>query len=542
MKQSIHRTIAELKHTNQDFEWYPTTEEIISEVKSNISGEYASVLDIGAGDGRVLEKLTEGKRYAIEKSRPLLDRLDKSIFIIGTDFYQQSLIDKKSEIIFCNPPYKEYEAWAEKILTEANAEQIFFVIPSRWKESSRILNAIEHRNWRHLSHGEFTFENADRQARCVVNIIQFFKPSGYESTDPFELWFDKEFPLDVKTSKYHSKTPSFEFSDNEIKEGVKNELINNRGDIVTALETFYHQEMNKLYSTYKSLLNVDADLLDELHVSKDGLVEALKKRVKGCKYKYWGELFENMKKVTDRLTSKYRSQLLDTLLRNTHVDFSAKNAHAVLTWVVKNANTYMDEQLVSLMESMTAKANIKKYVSNQRTFSEEEWRYVRYPKGLDRYSLDLRIVVTSMGGLHCDWPNTHLTLHNTSRNFFDDLCTLANNLGFDTRETKRSDDFNWIGDRGKKVFEYVDKDGVQRPLFEAKAFQNGNVHVKFAPKFIMKLNVEFGRINGWLKSKEQAAEELDISLKDVTTAFCSNFQIEHTDNILKLTDGLLDAA
>ena len=90
-----------LKENNQDFEFYPTTKEIIEVVKKDIEGEKASsMLDIGAGDGRVLESMPIYKKYAIEKSKILIEQLNKDIFIIGTDFNQQTLIDKKVDVIF----------------------------------------------------------------------------------------------------------------------------------------------------------------------------------------------------------------------------------------------------------------------------------------------------------------------------------------------------------------------------------------------------------------------------------------------------------
>ncbi len=128
----LQETIA----SNQDFEWYPTTDEIISAVaqhakeitKRRIS-HTKSILDVGAGDGRVLKVLAEaledehGRRpdmLAIEKSTPLIDAMPKEIGIMGTDFHQQTLMDKKVDVIFCNPPYSEYALWMAKIITEAS--------------------------------------------------------------------------------------------------------------------------------------------------------------------------------------------------------------------------------------------------------------------------------------------------------------------------------------------------------------------------------------------------------------------------------------
>ena len=50
--------ISQLKENGQDFEWYPTTVEMIETVSRKCASIYHdigfSLLDIGAGDGRVL--------------------------------------------------------------------------------------------------------------------------------------------------------------------------------------------------------------------------------------------------------------------------------------------------------------------------------------------------------------------------------------------------------------------------------------------------------------------------------------------------------
>lgn len=107
------KILADVIGTDSDFEWYPTTNEIINAIKDDLSSEFDcsySILDCGAGDGRVLKALSKGKKYAIEKSKPLLNALDRSIFIVGTEFTEQTLLDKKVDVIFSNPPYSEFES------------------------------------------------------------------------------------------------------------------------------------------------------------------------------------------------------------------------------------------------------------------------------------------------------------------------------------------------------------------------------------------------------------------------------------------------
>lgn len=74
----MNHIIRELKDVNEDFEFYPTTDEIISCIQIDINQQFSgfnnsvesySLLDCGAGDGRVLTELKTGDLYAIEKSK-----------------------------------------------------------------------------------------------------------------------------------------------------------------------------------------------------------------------------------------------------------------------------------------------------------------------------------------------------------------------------------------------------------------------------------------------------------------------------------------
>ena len=166
--------VNELKHNHEDFEWYPTTDEIIHriyhDIKNTFEPRISSILDIGAGDGRVLEALDDltNKKYAIEKSYTHINNLPSDVFLIGTDFHEQTLIDKEVDAIFCNPPYTEFSEWTSKILKEGFCKYIYMVIPDRWKNDRNIQSALDDSKWEHVVLGKYDFLDADRQARCNV--------------------------------------------------------------------------------------------------------------------------------------------------------------------------------------------------------------------------------------------------------------------------------------------------------------------------------------------------------------------------------------
>ena len=219
--------VPHLKATGQDFQWYPTDLPMLNCIKKDIRQQFAghedkqpavSILDCGAGDGRALTALSGGgDMYAIEKSERLIMEMPEEIFIVGTEFHQSTLIDKKTDVIFCNPPYSEYGQWTIKIIKEANCSTIYLIIPQRWKESGEIAQALKLREAEAKIIGSFDFLHAERQARAVVDILKIDISHGRSSyhrrhetkTDPFDIWFDEHFSIGAQKtddSNYASKS------------------------------------------------------------------------------------------------------------------------------------------------------------------------------------------------------------------------------------------------------------------------------------------------------------------------------------------------
>jgi len=516
-------TVKKLKDNDQDFEWYPTTNEIIENVKKYLGKDHnGSVLDTGAGDGKVLAALTSGTKYAIEKSKILIDMLDKDIFVIGTDFLQQTLIDKEVDVIFCNPPYSQYELWMNKIISEANAKRIFLVVPERWENSDEIKATIKKRDAHVHTIGNFDFCNAERQARCKVAVIDvsladtsYSYDSHHLRTDPFKVWFDNNFKINADKTEC-------KFEKAETKKQRLTELVD-RKNLVDQLAKHYNIDMEKLMGTYKSLENLDSDILNELGVSLEGVIEGLALKIKGLKNLYWGELFSNLDVITNRLTSKSREKLLRTLTKNTSVDFTVENAYSVIIWAIKNANEYLDDQLKEIYMTLSDQKNVKFYKSNHRII-EDGWRY--HKSDMTHYRLDYRIV----HDFYNCFPEYDFEKRNglaiTALDLIGDIFTIASNLGFDVDE--RPDSYHW--EPGEKhEFKCNGK------LFcDIKAFKNGNIHFRFCQNFMKSLNIEAARLNGWIKNPKEAVTEFDVTEKEASAFFSTNFQI--TCNSIKLLE------
>lgn len=565
MNAATQKIIAQLKREDQDFEWYPTTTEILEAVRVDLKRQLdshhtysqaaLSVMDIGAGDGRALMHLSKGDRYAIELSPILREQMDPSICIIGTDFHHQTLIDKQVDVVFCNPPYSEFEMWATKIIREANATVAYLVIPARWADNEAIAKALKARKAKATVVDAFDFLGADRSARAKVDIIrielrrEFYRRESHRGqdadnfpgmTDPFDLWFDDTFTF---AEKEQSRADGL--SDADAKMQARASLVPGN-DYVVRLVELYELEMTELFETYRKFEGLDPDLLREVGVSVGTVKKSLRSRIAGLKNVYWKTFFDVFNKIASRLTVQNRKKMLERITAHVSLDFTAENAYAMAVWAIKNANQYYDAQVIQVFERMIEDANVIAYKSNEATFQQERWRFSRgyreQREALTHYRLDYRVVLESTGGIATSsysWENTqHNGLTATAVEYLSDLRTVANNLGFETEALAESplQLEKWTSGAAR-VFHAMHK-GKQVELMRVRAFKNGNIHIQFNQKFLLRLNVEFGRLKGWLKNKSEAAHELDAVPADVDEAFHSNLQMLPNPSVLLLEGGL----
>lgn len=541
--------IAELKDTEQDFEFYPTTNQIISAFHGHVHKfEISSLLDIGAGNGKVLNRFKEinsqfehGYRteyFAIEKARPLLDSLPAEISILGTDFWEQSLLDKNIDCIFSNPPYRDFIEWSVKVIREANANFLYLVIPQRWKEQKIIIDAIKARKADFEIVGEFDFlEAEDRKARAKVDLVfirlcrhnerNYRRHSVGENAivDPFELWVNDFFHLadNMDADKLSEYEKDREKSASR-EQRIKTALVGGNG-LIEALHTLYLKEMENLINNYKKVCSLDAELFRELDISINSVVNTLKSRVKGLKDAYWQELFNNYAPLTSRLTAASRENFVRSIRSKTNIDFTPSNAYAITVWAVKNANGYFDNQMIDTFNKMVEAGNVINYKSNERVFKFNRYRYIEH--GSERptnFKLDYRIVLEHIGGI-----NTSSYSHDArnglslcAANFLDDLVVVAMNLGFDLVDGVKHHSFV---PGQKEVFYTRDKSGERMILMEARAFLNGNMHIRFSQKFILALNCEVGRLLGWIHNAQQAAEEMGEDVQEVSKYYKTNYTL-----------------
>lgn len=539
---SSRQIITDLKQAQQDYEWYPTTNEIIRALVEDLRLQRfdyrlsnASLLDVGAGDGKVLMAVKDAKLgvtqlMAIEKSTILCERMDPSIFNVGQDFMEQTLYGHHVDVVFSNPPYRQYPAWSCRIIRQAASPLVYLVIPARWTGSDMIQQALKYRDTEAEVVGTFDFEDAEeRESRAKVHLLRI--KLKCDKDDAFDRFFESEFGHLRERFATHKE---------ERKKAINAELAQMGDSYPEALVLNYQEALRRIETNYALMSQLDVGLMKEFDIVPEVVRDKLRTKLYGLRTHYWQLLFSRIRAITDRLTSKSRATLLSTLGANTHVDFTLGNIQIVLLWAIKNANRFIDQQLVDVFSTMAELANVHNYKSNQRTFRDHYWRYrCDDEERPTKFYLDYRVVLQHAGGIEVGEfkpiRTNGLTEHGTT--FLQDILTVASNLGFmtttDAPELYHGGVELWVSGKSHQFYHKVTGLPSQQVLMEVKAFKNQNMHVRFSQDFIRALNVEMGRLQGWLHSPEEAVEELGDPL--AAACFRSNHQLKTGTSAQMLT-------
>lgn len=519
VRPPMRHALAELQQASEDFEWYPTTPEILAEIATSIRNKIdryhrgaIKLLDIGAGDGRALTRLQEMltdeenswntvslSQFAIEKSLVHLHNMPKHIVVIGTEFREQTLADKEVDVVFCNPPYSEYEDWAYRILKECAATHVYLVIPRRWRKCPRLTSLVEDLGLEAESLGEFDFERAERQARAQVEIVCFDMSAR-----------GKHAAFDAAIEEMLPELERFENELDDAPAPVWDDQLAVGGSPIDSLVVAYDTELDELYATYRAVVKINPRILKELGVTKANILTGLRQKITGLKNKYWAILFEHLADVTKRLATKQRKAFLESLRSKTVIDFTHGNVRSMLIWIVKWANDYFDEQLIELFQTLAKKCNVHQYKSNHKVWVEDRWRYNNGPDPNSHYKVDYRLVVHMYNAIvdpDRRWDGQN-GLATGCHEFLGDFVTVANNLGFACQDS--SWHRHWAS--GVKHTLLL-ADGA--PLMDVKAFQNGNLHIRVSKRVMLAINVQVGKLLGWIHSAEEAVRELEPDAEDV---------------------------
>jgi hypothetical protein len=521
-----------LVENDEDFEWYPTTEEILKAMNNDLHRLFAdedfaknanlgrrdnlldyswmydekeqkdryaymvrSFLDVGAGDGRVLDALNGvngdilvDKLYGIELAKAQADDLiNRGVFIIGRDFFKCSLVDKWYSVIFSNPPYSQFKAWAEKLFKEANFAAMYLVLPVRWKEVIDKQCGMELYDVESI--GEFDFREADRTARARVNLIRvthkkkeardrhggvYYTFGSENEPDSFERWINETIGL-------------FEGKPDDTEEEKALKL---RGSTIEELILSFEREAKALLDLFKSIGNTPYRVIQALNIDRKSILAIIREDIKALKKRYWRAAFDKLEAINSRLTHRTRNNLLNEMKEFNTLDFNEDNLYSIIVWVIKHFNEYTDEQLLSVFDALTTQDYIKAYKSNTH-WTQDNWRYTGKGKP-EKYSLDYRLVT------HC------YKSYQYDPCVVDDFIVVCRSLGFYIHEHSRLN-FTAFGEEQRFYT-------VQGKLaFAVRLYKNHNAHMKVNKELMMRFNIEVARLRNWINCHNDIQEEFGLT-------------------------------
>lgn len=529
--------IRTLTQNDEDFEWYPTTEEILSAMNRDLhhlfekggiandtrrghreklfdyswnsdskthKGKYLwqakTFLDVGAGDGRVYDAIkgvtgdiTIGKRYAIEKAKTQADDLiNRDVFIIGRDFFKTSLIDKTYSVIFSNPPYSVFKPWTEKLLNEANFGVMYLVLPVRWEITLWNCSALKLYEIKTL--GEFDFFHADRTARARVNLIRLnhktvkvgdcyqgkslgshIEYGEANEPDSFDRWIDEHI------GGFRKDDPKLEEQKEvKLKQGTIADLVEN-----------YDYDMKVLLEAFKAFGKMPGRVLEALNMDRPSVLEIIRENIKTLKNRYWRIAFDKLSVINSRLVRKTRERLLYEMEEFQTLDFNEDNIYSIIVWVIKHFNEYTDEQILSVFDALTSQDYIKAYKSNVH-WTKDNWRYTKEQGKPEKYLLDYRLVTRCYKSYRYDSSTV------------DDFIVICRSLGFHISE-HRYHDYEAFGE--EQCF-YTDD---SRLAFTVRQYKNHNAHMKINRELMMRFNIEVAKLRKWVNNHRDIVEEFEVS-------------------------------
>lgn len=537
-----------LTAAGEDYEWYPSTDEILEAFSKDLyaqakrfsyyshfrrgeifchderryndeTGDHddmvsiESMLDVGAGDGRVFNSIKDlgpkhhfkvTEKYGIEKAKAQSDDLiRKGVFIIGRDFFQTTLIDKEFSVIYSNPPYSIYGNWTVRLLREASFGIMYLVLPVRWETHKEIMRELK--NYEYANIGEYDFLHGDRAARARVNLIRITrKVETYDNRDymkdtydPFVRWIEEN----IGRFEEEAEGPAA----NEEKW-----LKTKSGNTIDETVEDYNYEMETLIEGAKAIGRLPMRVIKAFGMDKESIIKIIKQNIASLKGRYWRLAFDRLDPIAERLTAETRHTLIAKMSRFSTLDFNHDNIYSIIIWVIENFNLYVGEQMVELFKALTEPDYIKEYKSN-RHWDKDTWRWnsgknpYAGEKGKgkpEKYSLEYRIVTRSKNGYRG---------YNGNYSVVSDLIIVLRSLGADIHRNWENLDTSAYGELQRVMMNGDGRTWEENVALECRFYQNGNVHLKINQDLMMKFNIEAARLLGWVRGPQDIQDEFEMS-------------------------------
>ncbi|CAH7189854.1 conserved hypothetical protein [Vibrio chagasii] len=538
--------VKEIANSSEDYEFYPTTTEIIDTLVSDLDKHFSnanSFLDIGAGDGRVLSAILKSKKpshlssefskslffgdyhtnrkplelMAIEKSRKLIDVLPAEIFPVANDFFNTTLMSIDATVTFSNPPYSIYVQWVMKVLSETRSKAVYLVIPISWKDNKHIADKINERNATVTELGRFSFKDAERKAKVETSLLRIELPYDDDNKNqPLHKWVKENILYSEAFDQTNEKQPISSLLSSQCS--GKGPLVNG-SDYVSSLLELYQQQSTRLLEDFKAVNSLSKAAIDALNLNVINVSRRMNDAINNLKQEFWHELFSRLDSIYLNLPSSRIHGFKSLLMKRTVADFSEENIRNLLSWINNSITMFDSEMFEDVIGGFMNGVNTQRYKSNKSTFIDANWRYKADKNKNSQYMLQTKRIVYSETTLS-QGINEDGKLLSSLHNVVQDMLVIANNRRYDT--SKSFDILNqhaWASGKPLEFHYHNSESGEDEILFTVKAFKKANLHFHFNERLINEINVEWGRLKGWVSSAKQASDEMGIDIEECIEIF-----------------------
>jgi hypothetical protein len=81
---------------------------------------------------------------------------------------------------------------------------------------------------------------------------------------------------------------------------------------------------------------------------------------------------------------------------------------------------------------------------------------------------------------------------------------------------------NWTESNNTLYGYFKDKNGNECELFKATLYKKGTLHLYLNCEFVLRLNIEFGKMYGWIQCANDIVDEFNVSHQDAEQMIAEN--------------------
>lgn len=466
-------------------------------------------MSIGESSVEMLEHF--GKEFQSKKYFSIGSKcVNANTLSLSCSFESTTLVDKEVDVIFCNPPLKEYEAYCKRIFEECLAKRVFLVLPMEWKSSKEI--------------GAYAKANGfDVELVARLGYVKNNQREKAEIILFYRSYLSERAVMERKLSQEYHLGNLFE----ELHKGrfvLRGELEKKKEDEIAKesegmeyqafleyLLKRYEKEHNDYFDNFKHFSNLSAYFLDYIGVQRDDITTNTAVFEKLLRKLYWDQCLSKNPNITSKLTPLQYDELLNEL-KERGADFSRSNIANVEAYCLSRSRVMEQKNFITFWERFTNGDNLEGFtdlISNPHP-------YMDYPKEKRFFKGKIKEkVACSYAGSYDDYyPNILRDVRIVHL-----LQILLQSMGYQDLHYRHAD--------GSKIAitERIDLPlGIsylfagERQITKFTSYKNRKLNIVFDKEVIANINLRVLLYQGWITNLAEAKEAFGtLKIETLTT-------------------------